>query len=319
MKFSLLHIAIMGLLLVSCDAPRENPLDPENPNNSFSVLSGTIRTVKVPNEPLSGVNVYWPNSNVIVETNSTGTFVIDDLRPENGYLYFEKSGYSSDSLLIEWNSRKTVSILQQWNSTPKLVSGNLTSSVENRFPDVQVYRLIIDARITDDENDVDSVFIANDELQFESNLNNVSVTVFQNQYTPTQMNLGSVDDVIGKEFDVIAKDVNGKSFNIAQLIIKRIIKDLVETITPANNEVVSDTLKLNWRRFTPGYSFSYSLSIFTNTVDPEMVWEAKNVSSDDILYEVSENFDPGNYFWVVWVIDEFGNKARSRPASFIIQ
>jgi hypothetical protein len=310
---------LVATLFFSCDAPRENPLDPENPDNIFSSLSGIVRTVKVPNEPLSGVNVLWSKANIVVQTNSTGNFSIEDLKPENGYLYFEKEGYSKDSLFVDWNGRKSVNIIQQLNSIPKLVSGKLASTVINRFPDAQVYRINAEANITDEENDVDSVFITNNDLQFSGNLNNLSVTQFQQEFTPEQMNLTSVDDIIGKEFNVIAKDANGKTFNIAQLTVKRIIKELIETISPANNETVSDSLTLNWRRFTPGYSFTYSLSIFTNTVDPELIWSVNDVSSEEIFYEVESNINPGEYFWVVWVIDEFGNSARSRPASFIIQ
>lgn len=316
-----INIILIILFFFGCDAPRENPLDPDNPNNVFTSLTGVVRTVKVPNEPINGVNVFWPNANVVVQTNSSGNFYIEDLIAQNGFLYFEKTGYSKDSVFVEWNNSKNVNIIQQLNSIPKLVSGNLTSSVENRigFPDLQVYRLIVETIITDDENDVDSVFIKNDEIGFRGSLNNISVTVFQNQFAPSQMNLSSIDHIIGKEFDVVAKDVVGKTFSIGTLSVKRIIKESIETIAPSNNETIQDSLVLNWRRFTPGYPFSYSLSIFTNTIDPELVWEKKDISSQEILYKVSDNILPGNYFWVVWVIDEFGNKARSRPASFIIE
>ncbi len=316
-----LNIVLMLLLFFGCDAPRENPLDPENPNNVFTSLNGVVRTVKVPNEPINGVNVFWPNANVVVQTNSLGNFYIEDLFPKDGYLYFEKTGYSPDSVFVEWNNMKNINIVQQLNSIPKLVSGKLTSSVENRigFPDVQVYRLIVETIITDEENDVDSVFIKNDELGFRGILSNVSVTVFQNQFAPSQMNLTSIDHIIGKEFDVVAKDAVGKTFVIGKLSVKRIIKELIETIAPSNNEVVQDSVVLNWRRFAPGYPFTYSLGIFTNTIAPELVWEVKDVSSQEIIYKVTGNILPGSYFWVVWVIDEFGNKARSKPASFIIE
>lgn len=319
MKKILLNIILCGLLFFSCDAPRENPLDPDNPDNIFGSLTGVVRTIKVPNEPLSGVNVFWSEANIIVQTNADGTFTIEDLKPTDGFLFFEKNGYSRDSLQVNWSGRKTVNVVQQLNSIPKLVDGSLTSSVENRFPETQVYKLNIDAQIIDEENDVDSVFIMNDELQFTGNLNNVSSTQFQQEFTPAQMKLSSVDDIIGKEFYVIAKDANGKTFNIAQLSVKRIIKELVETIFPSNNETVSDSLILNWKRFTPGYSFTYSLSIFTNTVGPDLVWSTSDISSDEIFYEVADNINPGEYFWVVSVIDEFGNRARSRPASFIFE
>ena len=307
------------MFAAGCDAPRDNPLDPNNPDNVFTSLSGTVLTVSVPNEPISSVNVFWSNENILVKTGANGRFQIDDLFAEDGYLYFEKEGYSRDSLFINWNGRRNVEISEQLNSIPNLINGSITSSVENRFPDVQAYKLIVDTQITDDENDVDSVFIYNEELGVNSSLPNVSVTRFQNEFTPAELNILSVDEVIGKEFSIIAKDANGKSFDIARLTVKRIIKELVETISPANNELVSDSLALNWRRFTPGYTFSYMLRIFTNTVDPDLVWEANNISSEEIFYEVTQDIDPGEYFWVVWVIDEFGNRARSRPASFIIQ
>ncbi len=305
--------------MFGCDAPRDNPLDPNNPDNGFTSINGTVRTVSVPNQPISNVSVFWGNENILVKTNSDGSFRLEDLMEKDGYLYFEKNGYSPDSTFIEWNGRKNVTVIKQLNSIPQLVEGSMISSVENRFPDVQSYKLIVETLITDDENDVDSVYLFNQELNVNAGLQNISITRFQNEFTPTQLNILSIDEVIGKEFSIIAKDANGKTFNIAQLTVTRIIKELVETISPANNEVVSDSLTLNWRRFTPGYSFSYSLSIFTNTVDPDLVWQISDVSSEEIFYEVSDTLEPGDYFWVIWVIDDFGNQARSRPASFIIQ
>lgn len=313
------YCLILMFIIIGCDAPRENPIDPENPDNVFVSLSGVVRTISVPNQPIPEVMVFWANEKILVETDGNGIFQIDDLAADNGYLFFDKEGYGRDSLLIEWAGRKNVNITQQLNSNPELVNGTITSSVENRFPNVQSYKLIIETQITDDENDVDSVFIFNEELGVNLNLLNISITRFQNEFTPQQFNIPSVDEVIGKEFTVVAKDVNEKTFNIAELTVKRIIKELIEAISPANNEVIPDTLRLNWRRFSPGYSLTYALRIFTNTIDPDLIWGTDDISSDEIFYEVTSSIEPGEYFWVVWVIDEFGNRARSRPASFIIE
>jgi len=307
------------LFFPACDAPRENPLDPENPDNPFTSISGIVRTVSFPNQPIANVNVFWDKANVLVKTNFSGSFIIKDVKPEEGYLYFEKQGYSPDSTKITWNDRKNISITQQLNSIPKMIDGSIISSVANRYGNIQVYKVTVNVEIVDDENDVDSVFIKNNDLEIEKVLDNTSVTVFENEFSPSELNLSSIDDVIGREFEIVAKESNGKEFNIAQLTVKRIIKESIETLSPLNNEVIQDTLTLNWRRFTPGYPFHYFLQIYTNTVEPDLVWEKNNISSDKILFDVSNPPSPGNYFWVVWAIDEFGNRARSLPATFTIE
>jgi len=60
-KILLYLLQLLALLFISCDAPRNNPLDPENPNNKIISIDGTILTDTRDPEPISGVNVYWMN------------------------------------------------------------------------------------------------------------------------------------------------------------------------------------------------------------------------------------------------------------------
>lgn len=314
-------IGLIGFLFFfSCEAPRENPLDPENPDNNFSTISGVVRTVKVPNQPIEGVQVFWEKEKILVQTDADGTFRIEGISPESGMLFFEKEGYSRDSLEVIWNDTRFVTITKQLNSTPKFLTGSMISIVENRFDDIQVYSILVRTFITDDEGDVDSVFIQNSQIDVNTPLSNVTPVFFQHEFQIDQLNLTSIDDAIGREFDVVAKDALGKEFVINQISVKRIIKDNIVNNTPSNNEIIpSDSLEFNWTRFTPGYSFNYWLQIYTNTVDPDLVWERNNISSDDIMLDIESTLSPGDYFWVLWVVDNFGNRARSRPLTFRIR
>lgn len=307
------------ILFFGCNAPRENPLDPENPSNNFATLTGTVRATSFPNRPLQGTNVFWSKQNILVKTNLSGNFTISDIRPEDGFLYFEKEGYSSDSFYVDWKGQTSANVVQYLNSIPKLADGSIISSVENKSSSIQNYKVIVNVRITDDENDVDSVFIFNEELNIRRLLNNISVTVYQNDFTPSQLNLSSIGAIIGKEFSILAKDASNKEFNIAELTVKRVIRDPIDPISPLNSEIVGDTVNFVWTRFTPGYPFHYMLQIYYDTVEPELVVEIDNISSEDISYELIGQLNPDNYFWVLWVIDEFGDRARSSPRKFIVE
>ena len=48
------------------------------------------------------------------------------------------------------------------------------------------------------------------------------------------------------------------------------------------------------------------------------VWE-EEVDSDNIEFLTNANLVPGDYFWVIWAIDEFENRTRSKQSSFLIQ
>ena len=78
------------------------------------------------------------------------------------------------------------------------------------------------------------------------------------------------------------------------------------------------SLLLEWRRFTPGFDFTYLLQIYTDELDEVLVWQTET-DSEKIEFLSDANLSPGDYFWVIWAIDEFENRTRSKQASFIIK
>lgn len=318
--FRSLSILLLGVAFYSCDAPRSNPLDPQNPNYQLVSLDGHITTKNVSPQPISGVNVLWKPQDIFFTTDASGYFKIDDLPKQNGWLYFQKDGFSNDSTLIQWNTQKNIHVEVSLNSIPRLDSLSIYTTVENRYPDVQKIRLTIQAKVSDVEGDVDSVFVVCNQLNFSKQLNlGQSTNLYQNDFSQTDFGLSSMEEAIGKNFNIVVKDKQKRVFNVGSSTIKRIIKEEVLPQSPLNKQIVGSTPTLRWTRFLPGFNFRYMVQIYTDEVSPVLVWQKDNISKDDIQILSGATLSVGDYFWVVWCIDDFQDRGRSKPASFVVQ
>lgn len=318
---SLLVIAVL-FSAVSCDAPKLNPLDPENPDSKLGQLSGFVKTLAIPQQAIAGVKVSWKNDNRILETDATGFYKLENLPMVNGTLYFEKDGYGKDSIRINWQNQKIIDLgTTTLNANPKLDNLLIYTSVENRYQDDQRYTLFVQASISDVENDIDSIFVSCTAINFNQQLKyNSQTRVYELSYPYGSKNsVPSIDDAIGKNFEIIVKDKVGKNFFVGFSTIKRIIKQEILFELPANGITVGSKPVLKWNRFLPGFNFKYMIEIYTDEIIPQLKWPKSNISKDDIEIVSEINLPPGNYFWVIWCIDDFQNRTRSKPATFTVQ
>jgi hypothetical protein len=88
----------------------------------------------------------------------------------------------------------------------------------------------------------------------------------------------------------------------------------------ADSGIVSQPVILEWFRQQPGYKFNYMIELYTYGVGfEELFFRKEQVSSDSISYQVSQTLPEGQYYWVIWIVDQFLNRVQSRPATFRIQ
>lgn len=320
-KYFLILIYIVLLLLFNfCNAPHNNPLDPENSENQIGLIDGYIKTVKIPRAAIKDAKIYWPNNGIITNTNSSGYFVINNIERNDGWLIIEKTGYTIDSVYVNFNNQKKISQNIFLNAIPVIEELKFFSITQNKYPSKQVYSLGVRVKIDDEENDIDSVFIQNEELNVNKELlYNASQRYYENSITLEDLTITSIDIVIGKEFKINVFDTDSKKFEIGSANIKRIIKEEIITTSPSGRDTVfTNNPLLVWNRFTPGFEFKYLLEIFTDEIDPTLIWQ-NEVNSTNIQFQTNTNLSSGDYFWVIWAIDEFNNRTRSKPASFIIK
>ncbi|MBK8944145.1 MAG: hypothetical protein IPM32_02640 [Ignavibacteriae bacterium] len=319
-NFSILIIIIFVSLLTFCSAPHNNPLDPENPNNEISLIEGFIKSVKIPQIPIKDVKIFWQNGGIITNSDVNGYFKIENLEQKDGWLIIEKSGYSTDSIYVSFNYQRKISQNIFLNAIPIISELKFYSITENKYPSQQIYSIGIKLKINDEENDVDSVFIENSELKINKQLlYNSTKKYYENSITLEDLKITSIDIVIGKEFKLNVMDAESKKFEIGKTNIKRIIKEEISAISPLGKDTVdSPNPILAWNRFKPGFDFRYLIEIYTDEIAPRLIWQS-DVNFEEIQLQTNANLQSGEYFWVIWAIDEFENRTRSKPSSFIVE
>ncbi len=321
LRFYFLIALLSVFVVVSCNAPHENPVDPNNPQNKLSIISGVIKTEGYPFTPIENVDVFWKNDNKYIRTNRDGKYRIPNIIKKDGWLKFNCDGYKKDSLFIKWDDKQITSDEVFLNSIPKLDSLEFFSVVENRFQFTQKHYLQIKARVSDSEgvNDIKDVIVRNEDLNLSKTLvYNPTENYYVSELLLKDLKVKSLNEIIGKDFEILVRDLDSNIFVVGVTNIKRIINEEVELISPINNETVSNSFKLSWRRFIPGYKFAYRIEIYTNETSPNLVFSKDKISYDGISFTVDSLAEKGNLFWVIWAIDEFNNQSRSKPGSFII-
>jgi hypothetical protein len=165
-RFKIINYLFLTLLFInnSCDAPRNNPLDPENPDNEIGIIEGFVRTVQVPQTPIDSAKIIWLNEGRIVYSNIEGYFRFDYIGRKNGVLTIEKESYLTDTVFITFDTNNRITKNIFLNSASKLNDLKFYSITVNKFPSEQLYSLVIKADIFYNENDIDTVYFENEEL-----------------------------------------------------------------------------------------------------------------------------------------------------------
>lgn len=302
-----------------CETPRNNPLDAGNPNHRLGTISGEVFTQRVPRLAVSDVIVSWKSDDRASRTDQQGKFKINNLKKQNGWLILEKEGYVTDSISVVWNESNTLFEQGFLNAVPQLDSIILYSSIENKRPARKIVTILCNAKITDPDNDIDSVLIKNKTLGLNTFLVfNTTSGWFEKTLKASDLHVNNPDEVIGHEFTISVKDKFGKKFNMATVIVKRVIKEEIITESPSSGEETSAAPTLKWERFDPGFPFRFKAQIYVDETPPTLYWEKDTLNSVLQSLPVDIELEPNDYYWIVWSIDEFENRAASKAKKFYV-
>ena len=286
-------------------------------------LFGYVKRESIPRTGIQGAKVFWKNENMLIQTDALGYYSFNNIPYENGYLYFEKDGFTSDTVFIEFDNQQSLHVPDRFlNSIPELQQLLIYTTVLNQQPDQQKISLSIQAIIHDEDgqSDIDTVFLKCDDLDFSIKLTGGAQNIYQSSsLTAADLNLSSIDGAVGKLFEVYVEDKSGITYKVGSSNIKRIIKQVISVESPANRVVTTSKPTLRWGRFKPGFNFTYSLAIKTDEVISNVVWTKSGISSEDVETIVDKELPAGDYYWIVTCVDEFNDQATSSPGSFTVQ
>ncbi len=311
---------LAALCYYSCSAPRDNPLDVNNPDNQVALLDGYVHTASLPHTGISKANILFESAGVSATTDANGYFSFKTIKLVSGWLKISAAGYLTDSVYVDLTAGLKKSLDEYLYFVPIIDSLYFYSTVINRYTVDPLTSLTTKFKITDKDNNIDSVFIYNESLSVRKALGYDLLTKwFSTSISLSDINTDDIEKVIGKDFSIIVKNTSQQETIIGSSQIKRVINNDITFYSPSGTDTVSSKPTFSWKRFSAGYTFNYQIEVYTNEIAPTLVSEIDNISSDSISYTCPTSLAQGDYFWVIWVIDEFQNRARSKPASFLVR
>jgi len=304
----------------NCDAPRHNPLDPHNPDNRLFHLLGTIKSISIPYPVITGVEVFWANQSLSSVTDATGKFAIEMVDARDGWLYLSKEGFAADSHFISWQGTKEVNHEFFLNALPVLDSLVQFSSILHRYPSLQIEQIDLRLKISDSDNDIDSVWASSTYLQEKYHITfNPTSHWYERTFSLFDLNVENIESLVGYPFKITVRDLFSTIHTIGAGVLQRVIRQEILFETPSGNEITTPNPTLVWQAYDPGFDISYMVQIFTAEITPLLVWQQSGIDQSVTSLEVSTILPENEYFWVIWAIDVFGNRVRSKPASFTVQ
>ena len=84
------------MLIVACEAPHKNPLDPDNPDACYGKLQGTVIDA-AGLSAIDNANVMYRPAGRWTLSDSNGVFELEQLVCADGWLIVQKPGYQTDS------------------------------------------------------------------------------------------------------------------------------------------------------------------------------------------------------------------------------
>jgi hypothetical protein len=318
-----LFVSVFLFTSFSCKAPRNNIFDPLNPDYSFGTIEGYVQTIGFPSSRISEVRVIWQNANLITETDNNGWFRLSSIPIKDGNLVFAKEGYKSDTLEVIWGESRSFFTQVFFNSLPTLDTVAIYTSVINQTGLPSISNLFVKAWITDLDDDIDTVYVVNNNLKLKKNLTYFqSEGSYQSSVSSGEMGGNNIEETIGSDFAIMVKDEFDNEFVIGNNRVTRVIKDEVTGLHPSGDSTISmqsQPLTLQWDEFNGGYYCTYLVELYRREdLSSQLIHTVNDIDSETTSYTLPFNLPSGNYYWTIWVIDKFQNRSRSKPVLFKI-
>jgi hypothetical protein len=326
-----LFLSLIAIFSFSCNAPRDNPLDPNGPKADLvqikpdlGQITGTVQTISAPLTGISDVSVFWLPGNIVVSTDASGNFTINNIEPIPGFLIFQKDGYTTDTVAVNWNNNNQIILpIVNLNKKPTLDSYSIYSEIADQSSQSntigQMADLVFKVKINDSDNDIDSVYVENDMLKFTGGLE-LQSKLYQGTFTPTKLNVNNLDETVGYDFNVYVIDTFKRKFFVGSNQVARVIKSGVDIISPNNDSLaLSLPVTLSWNQYENGFPFTYKVEIY-NATNPLPIFTRDSIPSYQTSLEIdTTSVVSGDYFWAVSVVDKFLDSYKSLPGRFQIK
>jgi hypothetical protein len=199
-----------------------------------------------------------------------------------------------------------------------------TSHVSHWFPPEDVYSLQFQATGIDGDGvgDISKVWYEIENPVYTDSLQQLAPgsNIFRGQVIAQNLPVMTLHELIGKPFWFFIKDIPGYTSVSSPQFISRIIEDTPQLISPTGLVIISSfPITFKWTAINT-IPFPFSLRIEIYSIDLGLrVEEINNIESTTNEFIYSTPLSNGDYYWILYIVDEYGNRSSSKESSFRIQ
>ena len=315
----------MMLAILRCfsDAERDNPLDAKSPSyQAIGNIRGTVTRFYSPFEPIAGAQVNLRSADWTTITGEKGDFLFQAAPIGKCTLHARQTGYAPDSTTVEVQVGQLAEASLRLDALPVFQSASVISSHISRWwPTDDLYFAEFKAKANDPDEPqtvifvdvmvpdlgvVDSLIFNTAQMQFEGNLNQ------------TVLPDGNLQSLLGREIIFQARDRRLMQNTSGPIYLARIINETPVADTPQGLQTFIPPDTLQWQPMFLTFDFTYTVEVVRFDAGlSTAVWSRENIPATETMI-LTEQLATGTYFWTVSVVDEFGNRSRSREASFLV-
>ena len=312
---------LLALSMSACDAPHDNPLDPQN----GGALLGRLLTRRATG--IAGATVCAVPSGRSCATDSSGEFELLGLPVGDVTVRFRADGYAPESAVITLARERIDTLTRYLNGLPAVTGCRISSHVFGQsWPPEPLYffRLSATATDMDGETDVESVWAEipvldlTQRLAYDPESLSYATTILL-----SSLPVPSPETLVGRPVTFYVEDREGALGCGPECSVNRVIYDLPEPAFPAGgiDTVASDTT-FCWHRFDHGFAVSYRCEVvrIVGGGPGGVVFSDATPGSGDTSVAVNRSALPsGDCYWTVEAIDAFGNSSRSKEERFHVR
>ncbi|RJP78055.1 MAG: carboxypeptidase regulatory-like domain-containing protein [Candidatus Zixiibacteriota bacterium] len=323
---SLVLCACLVLLITSCNAPRENPFDPDadnyqGPGALVGNLTGRVTNLTV--VPVAGATVYALSGNQGGVTNAGGYYTIPDLDPGQHLVVCTREGFAPDTLEADIETNQTVTANFKLDALPVIQSYDFTShSYATSTSDYSTIEALAEISDLDGANDINLVqLLVEYGNEFPMSRDSiVGALVYYSCTLVEELDFNSVDSVRFQHFFVQVTTDSGHTAASPPTQIRYFFDenplDLRTNDFPTPPPITTFPIALTWD-FSPLHiTYTFTVQVYKNIGSQPLAWQA-SVPGSQTAATISY-LDDGSYFWHVTCVDGYGNTAQSLDASFTV-
>ena len=320
---SFLYLVAATLFTAGCvgDVAHDNPLDPQSPRyTGTGAFLGKVTLLNLSGIGVAAAHISTNPTTLSIISDSSGNFVFPQIALGTYDVIATKDLFVPETLHVSIGTGEQQSVVFALDGYPQVASAKiLTSKIDEWWPN-PAYFAYLTTEITDPNGiaDLDSAWFCVDSILFPLTYS-VTEKNFQLTLTSYQLPSNTLEWLVGKPLTIVARDREYSTSTSAPFYVTRTVEEEATPTFPSSQDTASASPLFQWTAPDARFIYTYSLSVVRVDAGTEtVVWSQDNIGSHLLSYQYPSVLDQGSYFWTIAVVDEYGNSARSKESSFVV-